>query len=448
VLDTVSLRWIYSGHYDRQISLPDLRPAGGEPAGPTGWRRRWVSLVVAASVAMVAAAYWGRLVDREELEPNEARTRLAEATIPRDEAASADAARRPIATVTSLAHVTWAPDSPAPTLLSRVQVGQILRFSDGALELTFDSGARVKVFGPAGFEITSPLSICCARGRVTTLVGESGKGFTIDTPKARIVDLGTEFGVDISEHGDTQVVVFQGSVDLSRHTEAVAGEAESKATAGWTRRLQQGDAMMVGDDREAHRVMAVQRSDFFPSSNPIGRLHGPVIRDVRDNLRADESTKCYQIVHNGLRDDALGFADRAHEWNGLDGNGLPSFLQGADYVMPFNDDKFISHLRVEVDVARPATCYVFLDDNMTPPEWLKKEFQDTGFDIGLDGAQTIWHKQHDLGVGSGESVDFTFSVWKQEVPKARTVVLGGVDPPGQGFRSRGFNMYGIAVVAK
>jgi hypothetical protein len=165
-------------------------------------------------------------------------------------------------------------------------------------------------------------------------------------------------------------------------------------------------------------------------------------------MRDEESTKCYQIVHRGFQEDAPCFVDRGHQWNGIDEEGVPRFLLGADYIMPFNSDKFIGDLQVDVKISRPATCYVFFDENMTPPEWLRKNFKRTSLRIGMDSAPNIWRKDHVLAAGPGNSIDFTFSIWSRDVPKRGVVTLGGVDPPEVGSRSRGFNMYGIAVVAK
>jgi hypothetical protein len=411
--DTVSLRWMYSGHCDRRVAMT-LAEHG--PEGVRRIRRRrlaWSALAIAAGLACVLAFNY----------------------------------RREVATVRALTDVTWANDVVPPALLSSVRVGQQFEFTKGTVELLFHTRADVKVFGPAKFVVQSDMSILCYRGRVNTLVGESGKGFTIDTPKARIVDLGTQFGVDISESGDTEVVVFQGSVDLEK---SAADAARSTSAEKWTRRLQQGDAMRLDHSGHAQRVMAVQRGDFFPASNldAFGRRREAAIIDVSDNIRDGESTKCYQIVRGGLREDAPCFVDRSHQWNGRDDAGIPEFLLGADYIMPFNDDKFISDLKVDVTIARPSTLYIFIDDNMPVPEWLRKDFKDTGVDMGLDGATTIWHKDHALGAGPGSSVDFPFSIWSREVPKAGKVSLGGVKPPAGKTRSQGFNMYGIAVVPK
>lgn len=427
--DTVSLRWMLSGPSSRKAALAVAQDEA-QPVFLTRGRAGMMTAVAAGIACVAAGLSW--------LSPASDRA-----------VRSSPTPSSAVAMVTGVSRLIWSGDA-APSRLSRVRVGQEFEFREGTLTLAFYSGAEVKIFGPAKFSISSPKSILCSHGRVTTRVEESGKGFTIDTPKARIVDLGTEFGVDISEEGDTQVVVFQGSVDLKQPSAPETAAPES--AAAWTpRTLEQGDALLLDHTGEAQRVMAVQRGDFFPTSlvDDYGRRRrAPVILDVRDNIRALESTKCYQIVWGGLREDAVGFVDREHQWNGKDEAGIPEFLLGADYVMPFNDDKFISDLRVELTLSQPATCYVFLDDNMPPPEWLRKEFQDTGLDIALDGGTTQWHKDHALGEGAGQSVDFPFSIWSRNVASAGTISLGGVNPPRDKSRSKGFNMYGIAVVPK
>jgi hypothetical protein len=277
------------------------------------------------------------------------------------------------------------------------------------------------------------------RGRVTTLVEKRGRGFSIETPGAKVKDLGTQFGLSISDEGETEVVVFQGMVDVSYDSKAIKGDA------GY-RRMEQGDALVLKKSGELQRMVSVQRNSFMESGAREGRrMVEPVIADVQDNIRTAQSAKSYQIVHGGLEDDAPAFVDRNHQWNGLDTSGLPAFLAGADYIMPFNDDKFVRGLELKVRVLRPATLYVFLDNNMAVPDWLWKDFTDTGVDIGLDCAKTEWHKDHSLGVGPGVSIDFEFSVWKREIREPGTITLGGLEPPK--LRSQGFNMYGIAAVA-
>jgi hypothetical protein len=417
--------------------------------------RAWLAVIVGTAVCVAALATaaltsnrWTQSTasadrDNANLAVNQAHEPAAAPLNPPGAAPQPAAEAAPqVATLTGLGDVRWANPPAGARLLSRCSVGDHLQIDEGALELTFDVGVQVTIFGPADFKITSPMSIHCQRGRVTTLVGEGGKGFVVQTPQAKVVDLGTQFGLSISDTGETEVVVFQGEVDMSY------APSTGTATAP-ARRMRQGEALLLNKSGEFQRVVAVQRNDFLRTVDaPHRRPPEPVIADVHDNIRtAGEGIKSYQIVRNGLEEDVPCFVDRSHQWNGIDGAGLPPFLVGADYVMPFNDDKFVHTLEIKLDLLRPADLYLFIDNNMDVPEWVRKDFVDTGVDIGLDGSKTEWHQNNSLAIGAGNSVDFHFSVWRRHVQKPGMVTLGSVSPPKLGTRRYGFNMYGIAAVA-
>lgn len=442
--DTACLRW---------LCLEEL-PGDGDslkslPSEPLRGRRRFVSYVFYGGVASLIAAVAFSLFNSRLTPP---------ASIDQPAVAVLDAGKDPtpghkepvddtpaqphaeqVATITGLGAVQWAhANGNQIRLLGRCAVGDCLELTDGAIELTFDAGAQVTVFAPADFTIMSSTSIECKRGRVTTLVGERGKGFIVLTPQAKVVDLGTQFGLSVSDSGETEVVVFQGSVNMSS-----AGTENAPV-----RRLSQGDALVLKKSGQFERVVSIQRNDFLRAVESFRQQPSePVIADVHDNIRTEEGVKSYQIVRNGFDEDALCFVDRNHQWNGIDKTGLPKFLLGADYIMPFNDDKFCTTLELKVRLLRPASLYVFLDNNMEVPAWVRKDFKDTGIDIGLDGGQTEWHQHNSLDIGAGRSVDFPFSVWRRDIKEAGTVTLGPVNPPKVGTRSYGFNMYGIAAVA-
>jgi hypothetical protein len=451
VQETACLRWLCVEEFPHVVQLASHRPGRSPAANP---RRRIAAIVFGGGLACVLIA----LAANWRFSGNESDTNVRQAVASAGPVVGAEKVtktvnppialsskvnpvdRQAVATITGLGAVRWQTASDARQMLSRCAIGDRLRLKEGAAVLTFDAGAQVTVFGPADFVITSATSINCRRGRVTTLVNHRGKGFSIETPQAKVVDLGTQFGLQISEKGETEVVVFQGSIDLSYSPRADADDASG-------RRMQQGDALLLKNSGKIERLFSVQRNSFMSAAKVAGwRPVEPVIADVRDNIRKADSIKSYQIVRGGLEEDCLAFVDRNHQWNGVDAKGLPPFLVGADYIMPFNDDKFVRGLELKVRLLRPATLYVFLDHNMAVPTWLRNDFVDTGLDIGLDCAKTEWHKDHSLGVGPGRSIDFLFSVWKQDVKKAGTVTLGGIEQP-PAVRSQGFNMYGIAAVA-
>jgi hypothetical protein len=343
-----------------------------------------------------------------------------------------------IATLTRLINVRWGSPEQSPKELSRLAVGQTIVIDSGQAEIIFDCGAEVVLVGPANFEIRAPLLTYSSRGTISARVGEKARGFTIETPTTRVTDLGTEFGVAIGESGDTEVAVFHGAVDLAY------GENRKSAAAN-PDRLTQGEALRVGNDGRTKRVVSID-SDRFPVAGlirPPIRRGTAVFGEVRDNIRGEQSKKFYRIVREGLREDSPAFVDRVHEWNGVDAGGIPDELIGAEYIMPFNDDKFATDLQVTVTLLRPATLYVFLSDTVKPPAWLKKDFVDAGKKIGLDEGPNRFKPNLELDVGAGRSIDTVFSIWKREIHAPTTITLGAVERPNS---TDGFNMYGIAAV--
>ncbi|MBA4105971.1 MAG: hypothetical protein C0485_09450 [Pirellula sp.] len=415
IQDTAGLRWSFA---HTTIPINDVQLAvdhvtteafAGEFAGerpPSRVRLRWAAYLALAASALIGAGVYLR-----------------------------DAAPPPqsVAVLTRAIDAVW--EEGELRELDRLHVGQALELKSGQVEMIFDTGVEVVLQGRTHFEIRSTDSAFSNRGTISARVGSDGKGFTIDTPNARVIDLGTEFGVAINEAGETEVAVFDGKVDLA------VGAAPSDQAA--RQELVQGEAIRVGVDGQVDRVTAIA-SDRFPVSASLRPGVGPllpIIRDVSDNIRVGDSNKFYRIVRSGLHEDSPAFVDRKHQWNSTDKQGLPLDLEGAEYVMPFNDDKFHDGLKVSVDVAQPATLYVFYSDSMKPPKWLQEEFVDTGFDVGLDESQSVYHKNFKLGVGPGENVDTIFSVWKREIRTPQVVELGAVESHRSGF---GYNMYGIA----
>lgn len=347
--------------------------------------------------------------------------------------------RLEIATLTRIIQTQWRDKHEARDALSRLRAGEEIWLESGQAEILFDSGVEVVLTGPAHFKIESRMSASAEYGTFSARVGPRGKGFTIQTPSAEVVDLGTEFGLAVSRAGETEVAVFSGIVDLSY------SDRDAELNTG-RQRLNQGEAIRVGLNGQTHRVVSID-SERFPmaGSQWVSRSKsGAVIQAVGDNLRANHSRSFYRIVRGGFGEDATAFVDRGHQWNGLNESGIPEFLRGADYVMPFNDDKLHSTLEVTLVLAKPATVYLLFDNNMSRPEWLTKDFVDTDYDIGLDEAASKYRPLKRVGVGPASSIDDTFSIWRRSMPEGGPIVLGGVSAPED--KNRGYNMYGIVAI--
>lgn len=320
-----------------------------------------------------------------------------------------------------------------------LRVGDVITASDGFLNLRFYCGAEVLLKGPAELKVVAPMRAILRRGTLTAHVEESAHGFRIDTPSTKVTDLGTEFGLTVDANGATDAVVFSGKVALQyaqsradrRVDDSPMTRSRRRAQMTEGRLLIEGEALRIAQSGGAKRIVAVNSSDYpLPNDTPQAPTSwSPIIESVSDNLRDGDTTMCYRIVHHGFGEDARAYVDRPYQWNGLNSDhGLPAFLRGADYVMPFCNDKLSNQLEVRLTVGRAARVYVLIDDRVALPDWLTTDFQDSGYDVGVDESATAasWYS---LATGPGTSVDKCFSVWFRDVTEASTLVLGSMKSP-------------------
>jgi hypothetical protein len=92
-----------------------------------------------------------------------------------------------------------------------------IRLESGLAQVVFYSGVRVVVEGPAELQLISPSEAICPVGRLLVEVPKPARGFRLKTDQLKVVDLGTEFGID-ANHARTEVHVFQGTVELMPET--------------------------------------------------------------------------------------------------------------------------------------------------------------------------------------------------------------------------------------
>lgn len=118
----------------------------------------------------------------------------------------------PVARVTGLSNCVW-PDGDAGLKFGDpLTPGQRLKLSSGVLQLTYETGAKVTVEGPVDMVMTTPIEARLSEGKIAAAVPRFARGYTIVTPTAEVVDLGTEFGVSVDDVGASEVHVFDGDV--------------------------------------------------------------------------------------------------------------------------------------------------------------------------------------------------------------------------------------------
>jgi hypothetical protein len=169
-----------------QLRLRATEPAPGKILRPFPWWQPVWKLAAAAAVLLLL----GSLI----LAPRLRSRPEASAMVMRTEA------------------VSLSPGQPALAIGQQLPA-QRLQLDSGLLELRFTSGATVILEGPADFEVVGAMRCVLHCGAVVARVPEQARGFTVDGPRGRLVDLGTEFGVRVGKSGDTEVHVLKGRVE-------------------------------------------------------------------------------------------------------------------------------------------------------------------------------------------------------------------------------------------
>lgn len=177
---------------EMQAEAPDLAT---RIVHPPAWR--WTVGALAAAAA-VALAFW--LVPRDsESAPGGAAT-VAEV----DET---------VARLSGAKDVQWIGEKAG--VGDELRRGQRIELGSGMAEITFDSGARLTLEGPAALDLTSAWEAALHHGTLRANVPAEAIGFRISNPEVDVVDLGTEFTMVADAKGGTEVFVLQGAVEVA-----------------------------------------------------------------------------------------------------------------------------------------------------------------------------------------------------------------------------------------
>lgn len=213
------------------------------------WRWR-LPLGLAAAAALVVAAYQlGGYRQAGEMRPA---------------APPAEQTARGVAVLTQLAGVRWGAGASPIRVGDTVAPGRIA-LSEGIAQIEFFSGAVLVVGAPAEFEVVSPWEVKWHHGKVRVKVPPAARGFAVQTPEMKLVDLGTEFGVEVDPAlASARVQVFSGEVEAhpakGAQVNLVEGQAVEQrdgtlaalgAAQGWE--FPTGEELRLRDSARAER---------------------------------------------------------------------------------------------------------------------------------------------------------------------------------------------------
>jgi Concanavalin A-like lectin/glucanases superfamily len=121
----------------------------------------------------------------------------------------------PLAVVVQTDDARWEQaEGPTPVRGHTVGPGRF-RLASGTTTFAFLNGVMLTLEGPADIDLISVERVFCRRGKLRTRVPKGAEGFIVASPSSAVVDLGTEFALNLEDDGHAQVMVFEGVAETA-----------------------------------------------------------------------------------------------------------------------------------------------------------------------------------------------------------------------------------------
>ncbi len=184
-----------------------------------------------------------------------------------------------VAVIVDTEDARWSLDSRG-SIGTEMQVGEVLHLSSGSVRLDLPVGATVSLRGPAHVTLTGTESLKLHHGDLAARITNDDVRLQVETPSGRIVDLGTEFLVSVSESGFGTVQVLDGEVEvyndsITKPQRLSKGEQLQLSPQQIDRNveklaLEKDAAAQVGFLRRADRISGVLAHWRFAEVGPFG----------------------------------------------------------------------------------------------------------------------------------------------------------------------------------
>jgi len=247
----------------------------------------------------------------------------------------------PPARITGLMGVEWK-SGHEPDILAHGGSAGRLSFQSGLVEVTYASGVRVTLEGPADFTVNDATSGKLDAGKLVASVPKGAEGFRVDYAKGNVVDLGTEFAMDARKDGALELGVLDGKVDLN-----VPGDAP--------RRLMVNQAVIHDNEAEEPvQVIPFDREKF------VRRLPARDFRWSMDSFAPKQLE--FDVTHL--------------IWKGSSYRAIFKWINGQDAIMVHDVGLYCDGVLVAEDLHTGSTGYLKnVKDNVYSLEVKPKDFR-------------------------------------------------------------------------
>jgi len=222
---------LHAALHERTDGSAEFTSSEGVHRFSAGARRGsiYVGVTTAAACAAIGLVLWlfstvGEVPDRRS--PTEGKASVTQAGEP----------SKIIAIVGTSEGAVWNLQHQAPVRGARLGLGE-MKLLEGRIRLDFNAGVKVTLEGPAEFELIDGACLSLKSGKLVASVTPQGRGFTVILPNGTVVDLGTEFAVNVDPNGENRVKVLNGEV--------VASSTNSQGYIVWEKTLGLGEEVSI-----------------------------------------------------------------------------------------------------------------------------------------------------------------------------------------------------------
>ncbi|MHC5076123.1 MAG: LamG-like jellyroll fold domain-containing protein, partial [Planctomycetota bacterium] len=184
-----------------------------------------------------------------------------------------------VATLTDTANAEWENPDFSGKLESRLLPGP-MNLKKGLAQITFDDGAEIIIEAPAKINLKKSNQAYLELGRLSAKVPPHAEGFTINTPSASIIDLGTEFAIQVNAKGSSDVRVVKGKAGLATQLKGVTGKITQIVTAGQAKRVRYGYAVIESIRPETVAYIETIQPKIIADTKSVPSDHKPVSKSI------------------------------------------------------------------------------------------------------------------------------------------------------------------------
>ncbi len=234
-----------------------------------------------------------------------------------------------VAVLSKSTNCKWASSTLPTAQGSHVPAGK-LELVEGLATILFDSGAEISLEAPATLEIIDKMNARLISGTLVADVPPNAIGFTIDTKDAKVVDLGTRFGLSTDDDGKYLVQVIEGLVEVGHKGEkgVVRVTEGQNLDRGLLKRKKSPEVAVSEPTRWQPDPTFAQADGWNVISTSFGKGKDSFVTS-NGRMESNGETPFLRVKFTSIQDDLVRVGYLAFDVSGID----PTDVSDAELVL-------------------------------------------------------------------------------------------------------------------